>query len=266
MRSAESPKVRRTPLIIAGAILLLAACGPSATPTPTAPPIPVVHVSPPAAPFAYSLGQVYVQAQGPLPFDLVPLGGENARREVEMGEAALLIDLPPVPEGWFATPLGRDALTFIVHEGVSRRDLPFDQLRGLFTGRTDNWDEISSTEGAVVPIVPPQGDPLRAYFEGAVMDEQLVDSGALLAPTPARAAEMVAQTPGAIGLLPLSEELPEGARRVRIEGQLPSSETVAERSYPLTYDVLAMAPSEPSGAVREWLIWVQGSQSIVAHP
>ncbi len=194
------------------------------------------------------------------------MGSEDARRHVERGRATLVIDLPPVPEDWFVTPLGHDALTFIVHEGIGLRDLDFDQLRALFTGRIENWDELSETDEAVALIVPPEGDPLRTRFETAVMDEQPVHSGALLAPTPARAAQMAAQNPGSIGLLPLSAGLPEGVRRVRVEGELPSAEAVRDRSYPLTYDVLAMAPSEPSGAVREWLIWVQASQTVVAQP
>lgn len=266
MRSSESPSLGWGFLVIASLVLLLAACGPAATPTPSPTPVPVVHVSPSAAPFAYSLGRAYVQDQGPLPFDLVPMGSGDARREVELGQAALLIDLPPVPEGWFGTPLGRDGLTFVVNERTGVRDLGLGQLRDLFTGRIDTWDEISATEQAVAVIVPPRGDPLRTYFESAVMDDQLVDSGALLAPTPRRVAEIVAQTPGAIALLPLSEGLPEGVRRVRVEGELPSSETIADGSYPFNYHVLAMAPSEPSGAIREWLIWVQGSQSAVARP
>ena len=246
--------------------LLASACGASGQPTPTPTPVPIVHVSPAAAPFAQALGADYIQQRGPLPFDLVPLSGIDARQEVEAGDAALLIDLPPVPQGWFATPLGRDSVAVIVNPQVTARDLSTDELRALFSGRVQDWTELSVSEAAVQIIVPPDGDPLRERFEAAVMQEERVTTRAKLAPNPSSAVELVGQTPGSVAIIPLSAQESDAVRLVRIDGILPSASSLSDGSYSMPYPVLAMAPEEPRGLLRDWLTWVQSAGARAGRP
>lgn len=265
----RAPTVSRPPAPILALVLLAltaSACTPSAQPTPSPSPVPVVHVSPAAAPFAQALGTDFVHDRGPLPFDLIPLSGADGRQAVEAGEAALLIDLPPAPDGWFATPLGRDAVTVIVNEQVTTRNLTLEELRAVFSGQAEGWDELSAAPLPVHVVVPPRGDPLRERFTGAVLGETRVTTQARLAPSPAITVELVAQSPGALGLVPLSADVGGEVRRVRVEGVLPRAETLADGTYPLGYPVLAMAPREPEGALRDWLIWVQGAGDRAAQP
>lgn len=256
--SERPPAARALPYAALLLALLAAACSPSQEPTAAPTPVPVVHVSPAAAPFVQALGRAYVQQQGPLPFDLIPFSGGAARKTVEAGEAALLIDLPPAPDGWFATPLGQDGVTLIVNESVTTRNLTFDELRLIFTGRASQWSELAGGSSAVEVVVPPPGDPLRGRFERTVLQGARVTTRARLAPDPASAVELVAATPGAVALVPFSAGLSAGVRRVRVQGVAPSPNSLADGDYPLTYPVLAMAPQEPTGAVRDWLLWVQG--------
>lgn len=264
--SERRPGVSLFRALAALTVLVTTACAPAATSTPAPTPVPVVHVSPAAAPFAESLGRQYLQQRGPLPFDLVPLGSPSARQAVEDGNAALLIDLPPAPQGWFATPLGLDALTVVVNQQVTVRDLDRNELEALLSGRARNWSELGSGELAVQVIVPPPGDRLREQFEGALLGGGQMTSQALLAPTPASAIEMAAQQPGALALVPLSVELQSGVRRIRLEGILPDAAALADGSYLFSYPILALAPEEPGGALREWLVWAQAGDPRAGRP
>lgn len=247
-------------------VLVTTACAPATTSTPAPTPVPVVHVSPAAAPFAESLGRQYLQQRGPLPFDLVPLGSPSARQAVEDGSADLLIDLPPAPQDWFASPLGLDALTLVVNQQVTVRDLNMSELEALLSGRTRNWRELKGGELAVQVIVPPPGDRLREQFESALLGGGRMTSQALLAPTPAIAVEIAAQQPGALALVPLSVDLESGVRRIRLEGVLPDATALADGSYRFSYPILALAPEEPSGALRDWLVWAQAGDPRAGRP
>jgi ABC-type phosphate transport system substrate-binding protein len=83
-----------------------------------------------------------------------------------------------------------------------------------------------------------------------------VSSSALLAPDPAAVLSLVAEDAGAIGYLPLSQ-VTEEVRVARIDGILPGASTIADGRYPLRLTVLATAPQEPSGQVRDWIGWLQ---------
>jgi ABC-type phosphate transport system substrate-binding protein len=68
--------------------------------------------------------------------------------------------------------------------------------------------------------------------------------------------EIIRDHPGAIGLLPLLE--PETRMRVAsLNGVSPTREAVENGTYPLWVDVLAIAPEEPAGPLRDFLQWLQ---------
>jgi ABC-type phosphate transport system substrate-binding protein len=71
---------------------------------------------------------------------------------------------------------------------------------------------------------------------------------------------MVMANPYAIGYVPLSYTTDE-ARIVRVDGSLPGSSNLGDGTYPLLLEVVAMAPEEPTGPLRDWLIWLQSEQS-----
>jgi ABC-type phosphate transport system substrate-binding protein len=97
---------------------------------------------------------------------------------------------------------------------------------------------------------------LLAAFEEKVMGGAPVSGGALLAPGPEAALTLVAEDAGAIGLIPLSAA-DDRARLVRIDGVLPAGETLRDGRYPLALPILMIAPAEPSGDLRDWIVWLQ---------
>ena len=77
-----------------------------------------------------------------------------------------------------------------------------------------------------------------------------------MAPTAAAMTQLIAEDEGAIGLLPMAA-VPETLRVVRVEGVLPGETTIASGAYPLTVSLLATAPEEPVGPLRDFLVWIQ---------
>jgi ABC-type phosphate transport system substrate-binding protein len=189
-------------------------------------------------------------------FDLEIWPEAAAIEAAEEGEVDAVLMLADAPQGWFAAPLGVEAIAIIVNSQNRVRALQLADLTDIFSGRAATWEAFGGTDEAILPVVPLPGDGLRAGFEGKVMRGIPLSGGSRLAPNPEVARTIVGENPGAIGLIPLSAA-DEDARLVRIDGLLPGDDTLRTGRYPLTLPILVLAPEEPSGDLRDWIVWLQ---------
>jgi len=191
-----------------------------------------------------------------LPFDLATATRAEGIRQVEDGDATLLVTSGEPPEGWFATPLGRQALAVVVHPNNPVRDLDLDELQDLYTGRLSSWERVGGRDVAVQPILPLPGEPSGDAFRERILAGAPPWPGTLLAPTAAATLEVVQEVEGAVGVVPLAAVTAD-LRLVRLGGVLPGDSTVASGSYPLTVELFATAPVEPGPPLRDFLVWIQ---------
>jgi phosphate transport system substrate-binding protein len=235
--------------------LLLTACAPEIAPTPT-PRAAYVATTPAYQDWLESYVRAYweiVPGNGVIPLTY-PLSA--AFEAVEAQEAEMIISASTPPEDWFAAVLGFDAIAVLVHADIEINDLNFEELRAIFAGDLDNWSELTTSELAIQPIIPLVGDEIRVAFQARVMKGARYSSNASLAPNPQIALELLGDTPGAITIIPYSS-LPDPQEALRVEGVQASLSTTRSDRYPLTLELLAIAPEEPSGAMRDFLGWLQ---------
>ena len=169
------------------------------------------------------------------------------------GSALVVTSMEP-PTGWFATPLGKDSVVFVVNAEFPLRDLAAEQIVEIFTGRTDNWKSLGGPDLAIQAIVPLQGAETRSYLQQTLLGDRRFTSSALLGPVPEAVLSLVQEDLGAIGFLPLSA-VSGDVGLLSISGHDP----LQAASYPFLFEVLGIAPNEPSGIVRDWLAWLQAS-------
>jgi phosphate transport system substrate-binding protein len=237
--------------------LVLASC--DLAQEPTAPPVVArIAASPFLEPIAAAWVSTYTAAVGVPAFDLDPMPEEAGRAAAERGEVALMLTVEEPPPGWFAAPLGLDAIALVVHPSNSLRSFSLTELAGVFSGRISDWQTLGGPALAIQPVVPLPGDGLRKAFELEVMRGSPVSPNAWIAPTPAAVLALVAEEPGAIGYLALSQVRGD-VRLTRVEGVLPGEATLADGRYLLALILLGIAPAEPTGPVRDWLAWLQAT-------
>jgi hypothetical protein len=59
-----------------------------------------------------------------------------------------------------------------------------------------------------------------------------------------------------LGIIPLASVTPE-VRVVRIDGVLPGASSLESGAYPLTIELFAASPLEPTSPLRDFLVWIQ---------
>ena len=159
--------------------------------------------------------------------------------------------------------LGRDALVFIVNEANPVQSLTRQQLREIYAGKITNWKEVGGNDQEIVAF---------QRREDSGSQKLLIQGGELMdAPTelaPAMMGELVDNiaeynnTANAIGFSVyyyISEMYTKpGLRLLAVDDVAPSSQTIADQSYPLCNEFYAAvrqdsASGSPERIVYDWL-------------
>lgn len=242
--------------LLVAACLLLSACAAQPAAAPTFEVLPLVVVSPSMLPWAEHWLAIYEQVAGPAGFKLLRLPQPAARMALEQEQAELLLEAHPPTEGWFVTPLGIECLQLIINPALQDSGISAEDLADVFSGRLTSWPTSSGSYAHLQPIVPPPGDELQILLSERLLLGSPISLNALIAPTPEVMVALVAEHEGGFGVLP-GTLIAEGVRRIAIDGLSACSARSPQPTYPFQVQLLASAPQQPSGAIRQWLLWIQ---------
>ena len=145
----------------------------------------------------------------------------------------------------FIYPLGYDSLSVIVNPANTFTSIDQANIQSLFSGATSYWPDPNQTEVTVWEYLP--GEDIQQLFEDSVLNGGQITSMAFIAADPQQMRSAVAANPGAIGFIP-SRWLDSTVRALSITNIDPAA---------LSFPVLALTPTEPSGALRTWLACLQ---------
>lgn len=188
-----------------------------------------------------------------------PLAPQEIIAALESGRVDLGLISEEVPEGWFATPVWREAIAVIVNPEITLETLDIVMLADIFSGRIKTWDTLAGSSDVIQPIIPPPGSIIREKFSQIAMGNAAFDPAALIGSTPDEVYELVKAKSGAIGILP-NWRVENGTDIAAITGITPKAEAVQSGAYPLWMDIIAVSPKEPVGNLRDYLVWLQGNQ------
>ena len=174
------------------------------------------------------------------------------------------------------TPIGLDALVFIVNEQNPVQSVTQDQLRQIYTGQITNWQDLGGQDLAIQAF---QRDPTsgsQSLFRKLLMpDQEPMDAPKEFIPS--EMGGLIEQLAGynnegsAIGYSVFYYAsymyAKPGLRFLAVDGVTPSDETIADQTYPLLnpfYVVIrADEPADsPARQVRDWLLSEAGTQVI----
>jgi len=166
--------------------------------------------------------------------------------------------LPPESALW-SVPLALDGLVIVVHPANPVAALTLAQVRDIFTGRINDWSEVGGNSGGIEILSRETGSDLANAFESRALGGLPPALTALVAPGPQEMVEGVSRSPASIGYTSFGR-LTTGVKAVTLEGVLPEPAAFENGTYPLLIPLLAVAPTEPAGAVRDFLIWIQSEE------
>lgn len=149
----------------------------------------------------------------------------------------------------------------VVNPDVTIDDISMEDLRGIFTGEITNWSEVGGPDEDIVVINRASGSGTRATFENAVLGDEEVpaDFTPQEQDSSGTAAQMVANTPGAITYLAFSY-FDDSTKALSIDGVEPTSENVASGEFPIwSYEHMYTA-ADPDAATQAFIDYMMGDE------
>jgi phosphate transport system substrate-binding protein len=192
----------------------------------------------------------------------------NASRPMKEEEiaSALANGIEPVE-----IPVATDALGIIVHLDNPVSQLTLDQLADMFTGRVTNWNEVGGNDAPIVLLSRESNSGTHVYFleevvrKGESDNEDIFAPQTLLMPSSVGITSEIRRNPNAIGYDGLGyitehEKVIAIAKDSDSPYVLPSADTAADGSYPLSRYLYMYIAGEPTSAIRTYLDWILGPE------
>jgi phosphate transport system substrate-binding protein len=171
-----------------------------------------------------------------------------------------------------------DALAVIVHPDNPVDQLTIQQLSDIYTRRIVNWKEVGGNDAPIVLLSRETNSGTHVYFleqvvrQGDKENEDIFAPQTLLMPSSVGITSEIRRNPNAIGYDGLGyvtehEKVLAIAKDGNSPYVLPTTETGADGSYPLSRFLFMYTAGEPEGSIAEYIDWIKGpeGQAIVAE-
>ncbi len=164
-------------------------------------------------------------------------------------------------EGLKEYEIGKDGIILVINNNNPVSDLSKNQLKDIFSGKIMNWKEVNGKNSEIHVICREAGSGTLNAFESIVMgDDTKIRSDAIVQSSTESVKQSVKQDKDAIGFISFAH-MSNDVKSIKINGVIPSSETIADGSYELQRSFLFLVKGNSSGDVKEFIDWTKGSEA-----
>lgn len=158
----------------------------------------------------------------------------------------------------------KDGLTVFVNSANGVKELSFEQIRNIYTGKVRNWKDVGGKDAQIILYGRENSSGTYAFFKEHVLLNQDYSNGMQALPGTAAVVNAVRKDVNGIGFggAGYAEGVKEVAVRSGATGTayLPTKENVASGQYPITRYLYFYLRSKPTGSTQEFIKWVLGSE------
>jgi phosphate transport system substrate-binding protein len=157
-------------------------------------------------------------------------------------------------------PVAKDGLSVYLNEKSVVKELSFEQLRNIYTGKIVNWSEVGGPDARITLYGRENSSGTYAFFKEVVLLGADFAPNCQTLPGTAAVVNAVAQDPNGIGYG--GAAYAKGIRdcAIRKDAQspavLPSAATVKDGTYPLTRNLYFYLRKKPEGDIKKFIDWV----------
>ncbi len=203
------------------------------------------------------------------------------------GEFDILIAYEPSEEAkqfakdldfeWEMTPIGRDALVFIVNSENPTENLTIDQIKDIYTGKITKWSELGvDSDSDIIPYQRNSDSGSQTLFDKLINlgDDLMEAPSEYIVGSMIGLLEVIANfdnSKDALGytvyyyLTNMETQKLSNSKILSVDGVEPSNETIKSGDYPLTNDFYVVIPKgtpddDPARILYNFIVSEQGKQ------
>jgi len=164
-----------------------------------------------------------------------------------------------------------DALAVVVHPDNPVDKLTIGQLSDIYTGRITNWQDVGGINAPIILLSRETNSGTHVYFleevvrQGEKENRDIFAPQTLLMPSSVGITSEIQRNVNAIGYDGLGyvtehEKMIAVAKDSNSPYVLPSVESGADGSYPISRGLYMYTAGEPSDVIADYLAWVMGPE------
>lgn len=164
------------------------------------------------------------------------------------------------------TPVAYDALVFFVHKDNPVTNLELEQLRAVYAGDIDHWNEVGGQDTALLAFQTGRPRTQQAFMELVMRGQRTASPLREVLMTHGWGSSVAEyrHRPDALGygfLWQVGRELPADEIRVlSIDGVQPTAENIRSGRYPLSVPLVAAVKESEQQEARELLDWLRSPE------
>lgn len=160
--------------------------------------------------------------------------------------------------------IAKDGVAVVVNSASKVTDLSIEQIKKIYTGEIKNWNEVGGENAPIVVVTREEGSGTRGAFteitgvltkDSAGKEIDHTTKNALVQGSTGAVKQTVASTPNTIGYVSLGT-LDKTVKAIKVEGILPSEETVLSGEYKISRPFIYVAGSEVSDAAKKFVDFI----------
>jgi phosphate transport system substrate-binding protein len=185
----------------------------------------------------------------------------TASRNLKPDEAKLLADYYGSLGLVFL--IAKDALNIYVNPNNPVKDLSINQLKDIYSGKTNNWAKLNGKDALIIPVVRNPNSGTYLYFMEHVLEGNEYTPNSVTEPTTKEIVKFVEDNENAIGYGGMGYK--GNVVHAKINGVEPSENNVRNDTYPIIRYLHFFTTKTPGGAIKKFIDWVlsPSGQSVV---
>jgi phosphate transport system substrate-binding protein len=162
-----------------------------------------------------------------------------------------------VEKGRYPVPfaLAYDCIVPVVHPSTSITNLTMDQLKAIYKGEIQNWQEVGGPERPIVVISRDSSSGTYEVWEEKIMKKERVFPGALLQASNGAVVQAVSKNKNAIGYIGLGY-VDQTVKGLTVDGIAGSEETTLNGTYPISRPLYMFTSGWPKGDALNFINFV----------
>lgn len=155
----------------------------------------------------------------------------------------------------FENIIAMDGIAVVVHPSNPIHRLTRDQIRAVYTGRISDWTELGGRGSRIVVISRDTSSGTFEAFEELALSKDKVRPDAMTTASNQATAQIVAQTPDAIGYIGFGYVSPK-VKAVEVDGVPCTRANILKGAYTLSRPLFMYTNGSPSGSVKKFIDFV----------
>ncbi len=158
----------------------------------------------------------------------------------------------------------KDGLTIFLNTANTVKELSFDQIRGIYTGKITNWKDVGGADASIILYGRENSSGTYGFLKDNVLNGEDYANAMQAMPGTAAVVNAVKKDANGIGFggAGYAKDVKECAVRHNAgdPAYTPTSDNIASGNYPITRFLYFYLRAKPQGETKEFIKWVLGAE------